>query len=80
MMQPVTITFKQGAEDRAEEVTKYMDYLYAARRENGQPLRVCCTNKLSDGRRQLILRFDDELDYLAFMVMSGGASLQGGIQ
>jgi hypothetical protein len=54
------IIFKKGCEKEADDLLERLDEI--------DPYKVCCTKITTDGRMSMVIRFDDALDLLAFMV------------
>ena len=70
-----TITFKKGKNKDAQQCLDMLDGLDCERQENGKPLRVLATNEI-DGCHTITCRFDDGLDYLAFLAAVGAIKLE----
>jgi len=68
-----TITFKKGADEAAQACLDMLDGIDYKRAE-GEPLKVMATNVVDDCKT-ITARFEDELDYLAFLVAIGAAEM-----
>lgn len=72
-MKPIEIRFKPGCDEAAEQALKMLDN---ADRKYGKQ-RVLSTGLTASGGRTILVRFDDSMDYFAFMVAIGGAHIAG---
>jgi hypothetical protein len=72
-MKPITISFKPGCDNEAQRCLDMFDSLDRKRPRNP---RVLATGISENKDRTITVRFDDAIDYLAFMVAIGAAEVK----
>lgn len=70
-MSPLTIRFKPGHDDAAQQCLDTFDRLDRKRKHP----RVLATGIAENGGRTITVQFDDGLDHLAFLVAIGGVEI-----